>query len=191
MALINCPDCGKPASDQAFSCMTCGFPIRTHMAQLKREEAARQAEEEALQQRREQQQTFYIGALVVVAFALIVGVGSCISYANEHPMLQGLSGQGNLQNPGEYAFSAHGKLQIDYYCQSSNNQATTVQFSLINTHSTGAAATVWKKVVKCLSMSQDYTTQTDTIQVPVSSSYDVGIVASAGDTTWNIRITQA
>lgn len=188
MALINCPDCGKPVSDQAYMCTNCGLPVRARLAQMKREEEARQVEAEALQQRREREQTFYIGALVVVAFALIVGVGSCISYANEHPMLRDLAAQGS-QQPGTEVFTAQGKLQLQYTCQSSNEKVTTVQFSLINMHASGAAATVWKKMITCTTPNQNSVTDTATIPV-VSSSYDVGVVASTGDTSWNIVITQ-
>ena len=28
MAMINCPECGKEISDQAASCINCGYPIK-------------------------------------------------------------------------------------------------------------------------------------------------------------------
>lgn len=32
MALITCPDCGKPVSDQAGSCIHCGRPMHADLA---------------------------------------------------------------------------------------------------------------------------------------------------------------
>lgn len=39
MALIYCPDCGKPVSDQAFSCPHCGCPINTPLGEQIRAKA--------------------------------------------------------------------------------------------------------------------------------------------------------
>ena len=33
MALITCPDCGKPVSDSAPACPTCGYPVAEKLAQ--------------------------------------------------------------------------------------------------------------------------------------------------------------
>ncbi len=33
MALINCPDCGKPVSDSAHACPYCGYPVAEKLAQ--------------------------------------------------------------------------------------------------------------------------------------------------------------
>jgi hypothetical protein len=189
MPLINCPDCGKPISDLARECKYCGLPVRVRLAQLRREEDERQAEEEAQQQRLQRQRNFYHGFLICIGIGIFLAVASCISNMSQHPVLQSLAAQGS-QHPGGYAFAAHGKLQIDYSCQSSNERATTMQFSLVNMHATGAAATIWKKVVKCTTANQVDATQSDTIQVP-SGTYDVGIVASASDTSWSTHITQA
>lgn len=189
MALINCPDCGKPVSDMANVCTHCGLPVRARLAQLKREEEERLEEEEALQQRITRQRNISYGVLICIALAIILGIGSCISNASQHPVLLNAEAQGNLQ-PGENAFEAQGKLQIDYSCQSSNDRATTVQFRLVSMHGTAIAATVWKKLVTCTTIDQEGTDGTAFIQV-AASTYDIGIVASASDTTWSISCTQA
>ena len=33
MAMINCPDCGKPVSDSAHACPNCGYPVAEKLAQ--------------------------------------------------------------------------------------------------------------------------------------------------------------
>lgn len=48
----------------------------------------------------------------------------------------------------------------------------------------------WKKVMKCVTMSQNDATQSDMIQVP-SGTYDSEIVVSASDTTWNRHTEKA
>jgi hypothetical protein len=146
MALINCPDCHKSVSDQAHACPNCGLPVAAHLERMKQEEEKRRAEEEALRQRQEKRRAtaqVVMGAIVVF---LIMMVASCISNASQHPVLRNIEATGS-QKPGDTAFSARGKLSLQYSCESSTGKVTTVQFSLVTMHSSGPAATVWKKMI--------------------------------------------
>ena len=97
MALIHCPECGKEVSDQAKTCVGCGYPIQKWLAQqaaqktAEQREAARaekvakiQAKTAALEQfddpeetetnQRSRKRWFIIGGAALLAIAAIVTI---------------------------------------------------------------------------------------------------------------------
>jgi transcription initiation factor TFIIIB Brf1 subunit/transcription initiation factor TFIIB len=179
MALIPCPDCGQAVSDEAAVCMHCGCPVRSRLERLQAEEEARRLEE----QREKERQLNYI-ILGVIAVALFILIGSCISQNQHQPStgtsLYAMSEQTQSLTPDAVsAFSASGTLKLDYSCQASAKSKASVQLVLLNTDN---SAVVWEKAMKCPAHGSD------TIQVK-SGDYDVGASVN-GDAIWTMNIIQ-
>jgi hypothetical protein len=185
MALISCPDCGNPVSDDADECKLCGLHVKAYLQRMREEEEARrlEAEAEAERQRRERERERGYTVLTIIGVLLFILVGSCISQNQGQPSagkdLYEMDGQSQSITPGVNTFSASGKLKLDYSCALNAQSAAAVQLVLVNTDS---SATVWKKAVKCPASGSE------TIQVKLGE-YDVGASVN-GDAAWTLKVTQ-
>jgi len=180
MALINCPECGRPGvSDTARSCPSSGVNVRERLVQLAEEEGAKRAEEEEEYYIRKKQIT--IGVLIAVFVVIIIGIGSCIANT-PHPLLD-IESYTESVTPGGNTFSASGALTLSYSCVANTVQSTKVDFSLMDM---STKRVVWKKTLVC---SQQETSETDKVTV-ASGSYDVGAQIH-GDGYWSMQITQS
>ncbi len=183
MTLIPCPDCGNPVSDEADRCDRCRCPVSARLERLRAEEEARRLEEEEERQRRERARERGYITLGVIAVALFILIGSCVSQSQHQPStgtsLYEMDEQTQSITPGVNAFSASGKLKLDYSCQASAKGGASVQLVLMNTEN---SAIVWRKAVKCPAHGSD------TVQVK-SGDYDVGAQVG-GNATWTMNVTQ-
>lgn len=183
MALISCPDCRKPVSDQARSCPYCGCPVTVRVAQMQREEEEREAQMALQAQRRENVRMFFVVAGIILA---VFVVGSIINSCNQASAVRNLYNvDGYSQNvtPGDVtAFSVAGKLTMTYSCQISAGKSATVNFVLKNITT---SKVVWQKAVTCSSTGTP--NGSDSVTVP-DGMYDVGATIH-GQATWSMLIT--
>jgi hypothetical protein len=181
MALVACPECDKPVSDQAPLCPYCGYPVAEMIQEMRKEAAARMAARRAAAARRRarKQKITIVGVIVVIIVVLILIL---IVSNSPHPPLLEMNSHTESATPGNNAFSASGKLTLTYSCEANANHVAIVDFSLVDIHT---QQVVWKKTLVC---TQQGSSVTDTVTVS-SSSYDIGTQVYGQD-DWSMKITQ-
>lgn len=184
MALISCPECGKPdVSDTAKSCPNCGYDLvaqRQREAEEKRAQEAAELEEmrQREAERASQTKSFIIAAIVVGGFILF---GFAVS--NQAPTAgtnlfsverQATSITINQAVP----FQASGKVTINYSCTGKG----TAQFNLEPNNS--QPLPIWQKQLTCTA------SKTESFTIPTSMNY-LAVVIIHGDVVYSMSVIQA
>lgn len=77
MALIKCPECGKEISDKSYSCVHCGFPIRSRAPQSPNTHQAYSAPTQAKVKPQKRSSLGTIVSITICILLVLYLVGSC------------------------------------------------------------------------------------------------------------------
>ena len=155
MALIACPDCRKPVSEQARSCPLCGCPVAARVAQMRREEEERQAQIAEYKEREEARKTHVLIGLAIGGFVLFALISSCISGGGQASTVKNLyemDGQTQSLSPGINVFRASGHLTLTYSCLANTGKPASVQLVLKDMTT---SKVVWQKAITCSARSEE------------------------------------